>query len=186
MRLSTILIHSNSKQRSRGRHGAARAVHPSRQASAVTLAKKVSRGERYLARCLCYLTRRLYDDFMDSSYSPKPRATVARCGCRKMSSLVLSPGGVVQACSTSVKALPKCDTGRLSCCRYLDRRSTRTFNPNSSGVPVALAGQEGIRCVSPFQGEAMPELRPQLSAASTSLRCHWALRCKVWEGGEER
>jgi len=38
--------------------------------------------------------------------------------------------------------------------------------------------------VSPFDGEAIPELPPQLSAVSPSLKCHRALRCKVWEGGE--
>ena len=37
-----------------------------------------------------------------------------------------------------------------------------------------------------FDGEANPELPPQLLAVSSSLTCHWVLRCKAWEGGEGR
>src|ERR1700722_377580 len=37
-----------------------------------------------------------------------------------------------------------------------------------------------------FGGKTIPELPPQLSAASPSLTCHWALRCKAWEGREGR
>src|SRR5262249_11321663 len=33
-------------------------------------------------------------------------------------------------------------------------------------------------------GESNPELPPQLSAASPSSGCHWALCDKAWEGGE--
>ena len=33
----------------------------------------------------------------------------------------------------------------------LDTRRCDSFNPRSSGVPVALIGQEGIRCATPFQ-----------------------------------
>lgn len=82
-------------------------------------------------------------------------------------------------------ALLKCNARRLSNSNCLDRYITRIFNRCDSGVPFTLIGREGIRCVSPFKGGAMPKLRPQLSAASSSLRCHWALRCEVWEGGEE-
>jgi len=35
--------------------------------------------------------------------------------------------------------------------RLLDGGGTSSFNRISSGVPVALIGQEGIRCVSPFR-----------------------------------
>jgi hypothetical protein len=75
--------------------------------------------------------------------------------------------------------------------RHLDRKLARSFNHDSSGVPVTLAGQEGIRCVSPLQWRhcgcvTMPELPPQLSAVSSSPRYHWALPCKAREGGEER
>ena len=61
-------------------------------------------------------------------------------------------------------------------------RSCSFYSP-SSGVLITLVGQEGIRCAAPFHGKASPELRPQLSAASPSLTCHWALPCKAWEGG---
>jgi hypothetical protein len=68
----------------------------------------------------------------------------------------------------------------------LDTDRVCLFHSHSSGVPVALVGQEGIRCAESFRRRANPELPPQLSAVSCFLKCHWALRCKVWEGGERR
>jgi hypothetical protein len=55
-------------------------------------------------------------------------------------------------------------------CRSFDR---------PKGNPVRFASRE-----------SNPELPPQLSVVSPSLKCHWALRCKTflyretWEGGE--
>jgi hypothetical protein len=77
------------------------------------------------------------------------KGAVSGCGLRRVLSLAQSPGAPVQASCRNV-TLPKCDTRRLNLCRYLDRNRDRSFNQFSSGVPVALAGQEGIRCVSPL------------------------------------
>jgi hypothetical protein len=66
----------------------------------------------------------------------------------------------------------------------LDTRRSCSSNAHSSGVPVALIGQEGIRCAAPFRRQGKSEAAPQLSAASPSLTCHWALPCKAREGGE--
>jgi hypothetical protein len=62
-------------------------------------------------------------------------------------------------------------------------RSCSFYSP-SPGVLITLVGQEGIRCLRRFHGKASPELRAQLSAASPSLTCHWALPFRAWEGGE--
>ena len=67
----------------------------------------------------------------------------------------------------------------------LDTRRSSSFNSRSSGALIALIGQEGESGAQRrFNGDASPELPPQLSAVSPSLTCHWTLPCEVWEGGE--
>jgi hypothetical protein len=68
----------------------------------------------------------------------------------------------------------------------LDTGRAGSSYSHSSGVLTALVSQEGIRCVSPFRRRGNSGAAPQLSAVSRSLKCHWALRCEVWEGGERR
>jgi hypothetical protein len=50
-----------------------------------------------------------------------------------------------------VAAWPSCNGFQQSESGELDTYGVHTFNPRSSGAPVALIGQEGIRCVSPFR-----------------------------------
>src|SRR5262249_33357460 len=65
---------------------------------------------------------------------------------------------------------------------------TKTARPSSiTSVQVRRCVDRPKResgAICHWGGASNPELPPQLSAASPSPTCHWALRFKAWEGGE--
>src|SRR6516165_2054960 len=71
----------------------------------------------------------------------------------------------------------KCHTLRGNERQGVDKAGVAFFHYQRSGAPVALTGLKG----NPVSN---PELPPQLSAASPSPGCHWALHGKAREGGE--
>jgi hypothetical protein len=67
----------------------------------------------------------------------------------------------------------------------VDKSGSAFFHQERSGAPIRLIGvKRESGAIRHSGGEANPELPPQLSAASPSSVCHWALRVKAREGEE--
>ena len=65
--------------------------------------------------------------------------------CSVANVMPLSAAARAHDVARAATAFNKTKPGRL------DTRRTSSFNLRSSGVPIALIGQEGIRCAAPFR-----------------------------------
>jgi hypothetical protein len=92
----------------------------------------------------------------------------------------LRPVGRAPATWHERHSLQQNENGLLDTCR------AGPFFRSSSGVPVWLTGQEGIRFAAPLRRQGKSGAAPATVGGEPSLTCHWALIRKVWEGGEER
>jgi hypothetical protein len=132
------------------------------------------------------LTPRRYDDFIISSYQSIEGGALSGCRLYRTSGFMPSPEAPARASRSNGTTLPRCRRGGQIAATILtgtaSSRSIKTVQVCRSRWPAKREFGALRRCI----GEAIPELPPQLSAASSSPKCHWALRCKAWEGGEGR
>ena len=99
----------------------------------------------------------------------------------------LSRRAVTSRRSERAEACRGCNTLQQSRNPRLDPSELCAFNSRCSGAPVALIGQKGSRCVGPLWRHSNSGAAPAtVGGEAFSDVCHWALRSKVWEGGEGR
>ena len=66
----------------------------------------------------------------------------------------------------------------------LDTSRTCSFYSHSSGVPITLIGQEGIRCAAPLQRQGKSEAAPATVGGDSFSHVPLGLAMQDLEGGE--